>query len=277
MMLVRLDPNSSTINVLSVPRDLEVQHPEGGRSGPRSSTPPTRSAAPNLLIKTLQQQVFPGLKVNHIVDVNFGGFEDLVDAIGCVYTDVDHRYYNNTALHRLLEHRHPARLPEAVRTPTRWRSCASATPTPTSCATRASRTSSAGRRIQFSQNQIIQDKDTLLKIFGEHAQTDHDLHTTDGLINLFDLVAFSAGHTIKQIPFPAILLPCAPVAPTATARSADRRATSSPSRAPSSSAFHAFMSQPRVSPRPRRGPSAARANRRRQARRRRRAAAARRG
>ena len=28
MMLVRLDPNSSTINVLSVPRDLKVQIPE---------------------------------------------------------------------------------------------------------------------------------------------------------------------------------------------------------------------------------------------------------
>ena len=42
--------------------------------------------------------MFPGLKVNHIIDVNFGGFETLVNAIGCVYTDVDHRYYNNTAL-----------------------------------------------------------------------------------------------------------------------------------------------------------------------------------
>jgi anionic cell wall polymer biosynthesis LytR-Cps2A-Psr (LCP) family protein len=41
--------------------------------------------------------VFPELQVNHIVDVNFAGFEDLVNAIGCVYTDVDHRYYNNTA------------------------------------------------------------------------------------------------------------------------------------------------------------------------------------
>src|SRR5947209_7950408 len=30
MVLVRLDPNSSTINLLSVPRDLKVQIPEGG-------------------------------------------------------------------------------------------------------------------------------------------------------------------------------------------------------------------------------------------------------
>ena len=63
---------------------------------------------PNLLIKILKPEVFPGLQVNHIIDVNFGGFEDLINAIGCVYTDVDHRYYNNTVLDRLLEHRHPA-------------------------------------------------------------------------------------------------------------------------------------------------------------------------
>ena len=43
MMLVRLNANSPTINVLSVPRDLEVRHP--GRRRPPSSTAPTRSAA----------------------------------------------------------------------------------------------------------------------------------------------------------------------------------------------------------------------------------------
>ncbi len=40
--------------------------------------------------------MFPGLVVNHILDINFAGFSDLVDAIGCVYTDVDHRYFNET-------------------------------------------------------------------------------------------------------------------------------------------------------------------------------------
>ena len=36
MMLVRIDPNSSTINVLSVPRDLKVEIPEGGAARPPS-------------------------------------------------------------------------------------------------------------------------------------------------------------------------------------------------------------------------------------------------
>src|SRR5947209_7721037 len=96
MMLVRIDPNSSTINVLSVPRDLRVQIPEAGGLVTSKINATYSVGGPNLLIKVLRQQVFPGLQINHIIDVNFGGFEALVNAIGCVYTDVDHRYYNNT-------------------------------------------------------------------------------------------------------------------------------------------------------------------------------------
>ena len=42
MMLIRLDPNSSTINVLSIPRDLKVDIPGDGIA---RSTAPTRSVA----------------------------------------------------------------------------------------------------------------------------------------------------------------------------------------------------------------------------------------
>ena len=78
---------------------------------------------------------------------------------------------------------------------------------------------------QFSQDQIINNRDKLLKIFGAHAQTDQNLHTTDGLINLFDLVAFSAGHTIKQIPFPAQSAAVRAGAPTGQTPLSRRRAT----------------------------------------------------
>ena len=199
-----------------MPRDLKVQIPEGGALATNKLNAAYSIGGDNLLVKILEQQVFPGLKINHIIDVNFGGFESLVNAIGCVYTDVDHRYYNNTAYTdyssidiqpgyqklcgtdalEFVRFRHTdsdivrnARQQDFVR----W------------------------AKSQFSQNEIIQDEGTLLRIFGKHAQTDPDLHTTDGLINLFDLVAFSAGHAVKQVPFPAILLPCAPAAATATA------------------------------------------------------------
>jgi LCP family protein required for cell wall assembly len=209
MMLVRLDPSSSTINVLSVPRDLKVDIPERGGLATAKLNSTYSVGGPNLLVKVLKDQVFPNLQVNHIVDVNFGGFQALVNAIGCVYTDVDHRYYNNTALTNyssidiqsgyqklcgtdalaFVRFRHTdndivrnARQQDFIR----W------------------------AKDQYGASNLISNRDTLLKIFGQHTQTDANLHSVDGLINLFNLVAFSAGHTIRQVPFPAILLPCAP-------------------------------------------------------------------
>ncbi len=93
MLLVRLDASSSTINVMSLPRDLEVDIPGYGTNKLNAAY---SEGGWNLLIKTVQQNVFPQFVPNHIIDVNFSGFADLVNAIGCVYSDVDHRYYNQS-------------------------------------------------------------------------------------------------------------------------------------------------------------------------------------
>jgi LCP family protein required for cell wall assembly len=209
MMLVRLDPNSSTINVLSVPRDLKVQIPEHGGIFTDKINAAYSLGGPDLLLKIIRQQVFPGIHVNHIIDVNFGGFEALVNAIGCVYVDVDHRYYNNTAFTDYssidIQPGYQKLCGPAALAFVRFRH------TDTDLV-RNARQQDFLRWVksQYSVGQIISNRDTLLRIFGQHTQTDHDLHTTDGLINLFNLVAFSAGHAVKQIPFPAILLPCGP-------------------------------------------------------------------
>jgi polyisoprenyl-teichoic acid--peptidoglycan teichoic acid transferase len=203
MMLIRLDASSSTINLLSIPRDLRVQLPDGTAKLNAAYS----EGGPRLLINTLKRQVFPGLVVNHILDVNFGGFEDLVDAIGCVYTDVDHRYYNNTAQtdYSSIDVRPGYQKlcgPQALQF-VRFRHT-------DSDIVRNARQQDFIRwaKDQYSVSQIFNNRDKLLKIFGAHVQTDHSLHTTDGLINLFDLVLGAAGHEIKQIPFPAQFLPC---------------------------------------------------------------------
>jgi len=219
MMLVRLDPNSSTINLLSVPRDLEVQIPEGGVPVTSKLNAAYSVGGPNLLVKVLSQQVFPGLQVNHIIDVNFRGFSDLVDAIGCVYTDVDHRYYNNTAYtgyssidiqpgyQKLCGDN---QSPSGALAFVRFRH------TDTDIVRNARQQDFLRwAKTQFSASKLIGSRDKLLQIFGSNAQTDSNLHSIDGVINLFNLVAFSAGHTVKQIPFPAILLPCGTLAPAA--------------------------------------------------------------
>jgi polyisoprenyl-teichoic acid--peptidoglycan teichoic acid transferase len=249
MMLVRIDPGSTTINVLSVPRDLQVQIPEGGVMATGKLNSAYSIGGPGLLVKILKQEVFPGIQINHIIDVNFGGFQDLVNAVGCVYGDVDHRYYNNTALTdyssinlqpgyqklcgtdalEFVRFRHSdtdivrnARQQDFLR----W------------------------AKDQFSPDQIVKERNTLLRIFGQHAQTDGNLHTTDGLINLFNLVAFSAGHQVKQIPFPAILLPCAPVAATANNATDQTPCYVTANSGAEVGAYHSFMTPTTSQPKP---------------------------
>jgi LCP family protein required for cell wall assembly len=93
MLLVRLNAASSTINVMSIPRDLQVDIPGYGVAKINSAY---SDGGYGLLIRTIRANVFPHFRPNHIVDTNFTGFSDLVDAIGCVYSDVDHRYYNQS-------------------------------------------------------------------------------------------------------------------------------------------------------------------------------------
>ncbi len=241
MMLVRMDPSSSTINLLSVPRDLKVTIPEGGALVTNKLNAAYFYGGPGLLIKILQQQVFPGLKVNHVIDVGFGGFEKMIDAIGCVYTDVDHRYYNNTAVTDYssidLQVGYQKLCGADALSFVRFRHT-------DSDIVRNARQQDFIRwaKSQFTQDQIINDRNTLLKILGKNATTDHNLHTTDGLINLFDLAAFSSGGTVKQIPFPAVLLPCAPVAPTASSAVQQTPCyVGAASQQAEDAAFHAFM------------------------------------
>jgi LCP family protein required for cell wall assembly len=209
MLLVHIDPNSSTINMLSVPRDLEVQIPEGGALVTNRINAAYSIGGPGLLLRILRTQVFPGLRVNHVIDVNFGGFVALVNAIGCVYTDVDHRYYNNTAYTNYSSIDVQPGYQKLCGTPAlqfvRFRHT-------DNDIVRNARQQDFLRwaKQQFSISYLFDNKDRLVRIFGAHTQTDANLHTVDGLINLSNLLLFSAGHTIKQIPFPAIFLPCSP-------------------------------------------------------------------
>jgi LCP family protein required for cell wall assembly len=218
MMLVRLDPASSTINVLSIPRDLKVDIPGHGIDRINAAY---HAGGPNLMLKTIKQAVFPDLRVNHILDVNFGGFSDLIDAIGCVYSQVDHRYYNDTALtgyssidiqpgyQKLCGHNQSVSGALAF---VRFRH------TDTDIVRNARQQDFLRwAKDQYGTAQILNNKDKLLRIFGAHVKTDRSLHTTDGVLSLFDLVLNMSAHTVKSVPFPAILQPCVATAPGATA------------------------------------------------------------
>ena len=90
MMLVRLDPNLSVTPVLSIPRDLKVSIPGHGTDKINAAY---SLGGAKLSIQTIQDAT--GIEINHVINTDFKGFIQAVDKIGCVYTDVDRRYFND--------------------------------------------------------------------------------------------------------------------------------------------------------------------------------------
>jgi polyisoprenyl-teichoic acid--peptidoglycan teichoic acid transferase len=79
------------ITVMSIPRDLRVNIPGHGIDKFNAAY---SLGGPKLTLKTVKQVT--GIQdINHVVNVNFTGFANAVNAIGCVYVDVDHHYYHS--------------------------------------------------------------------------------------------------------------------------------------------------------------------------------------
>jgi LCP family protein required for cell wall assembly len=82
---------SDQITVLSIPRDLKVNIPG---HGPDRFNAAYSYGGPQLTLKVVKQ--LTGITdINHVVNVDFNGFADAVNSIGCVYVDVDHHYYHS--------------------------------------------------------------------------------------------------------------------------------------------------------------------------------------
>lgn len=79
IVLVRVVPATSSVALLSVPRDLLVNVPGIGTARINAAF----SGGPDLLVKTIQQDL--GIDVNHFAVVNFATFTDIADALGGVY------------------------------------------------------------------------------------------------------------------------------------------------------------------------------------------------
>ena len=91
IILARIDPGKG-VALLSLPRDLKVEIP--GHGTDKLNVAYTLGG-PKLSIKTVKN--LTGLAINHYVDVSFNGFAEGVNALGCVYVDIDRRYFNNNA------------------------------------------------------------------------------------------------------------------------------------------------------------------------------------
>jgi LCP family protein required for cell wall assembly len=97
IILVRLDPDKEATAVMSVPRDLKVDVPGHGRDRINAAY---ELGGPRLTVKTVKRLFSkPGnpFKINHIVNVDFGGFRKVVNYIGGVYVDIDRDYFNDNS------------------------------------------------------------------------------------------------------------------------------------------------------------------------------------
>ncbi len=93
-MIARVDPKRTSIELLSIPRDLLVTKPN---STSRTKINSTYNTGPQALIDTIRSNL--GVDVNHYVEVNFQSFKGLVDAIGGVPMYFDRPMYDkNTGL-----------------------------------------------------------------------------------------------------------------------------------------------------------------------------------
>ena len=102
MMLVSLDPQTNSMGILSIPRDLYVSVP-GYATLQRINTPMVlgelqcEGCGPNLAMQTAQNNL--GIRVNEFIAVDFSAFIDFVDLIGGIdvtttYTINDPAYPN---------------------------------------------------------------------------------------------------------------------------------------------------------------------------------------
>lgn len=99
MMLVRADPQTRTISLLSFPRDLLVPLycPDKQTGAPVAQGQGKINGAYALCqsqgsLATVKK--LTGLPINYLITVDFHGFKEVVDRIHGVWLDVDRRYYN---------------------------------------------------------------------------------------------------------------------------------------------------------------------------------------
>ena len=104
MMLIRADPTTKTISLLSFPRDLDVpiycpgSTASGARTGPATVVDHGRINSAYAYcgstgaLETVRH--LTNLPINYLISVNFLGFIAVVNKLGGVWMDIDRRYYN---------------------------------------------------------------------------------------------------------------------------------------------------------------------------------------
>ncbi len=215
-MLLRLDPDQSRIALMSIPRDLKVDIPGYGTNKFNAAY---TFGGPKLTLRMVKQ--LTGLQINHVVNVDFLGFVRAIDAIGCVWEDVDRRYYHSNLGVPPSEQYSEINIKAGYQrlcgkdalAYVRYRH------TDTDLVRSARQQDflrEARQRVPISK--LVGDYNKLIKIFTTY--TTSDISDAGQFLQVMKLFFDARGATIKEVHFPAVLGPSYVYA----SRSAIRRA-----------------------------------------------------
>ena len=94
LMLLRADPSTDSISLLSFPRDMRVEIRCPGRTPFFDKINAAYSyCGPQGSLQTVR--ALTGVDINYLMTVNFRGFRQIVDRLGGAWIDVDRRYFND--------------------------------------------------------------------------------------------------------------------------------------------------------------------------------------
>jgi LCP family protein required for cell wall assembly len=195
MILMRLDPSKGATALLSLPRDLKVHIPGYGYGKLNAAY---AEGGPRLTIRAIKELAH--IHINHVINVDFHGFSKAVNALGCVYVDVDRRYYNQSNAYAKIDIQpgYQRLCGQDSLSYVRYRH-------EDNDLVRAARQQDFLRQVkqQVSAFGIISKRNKLLRIFSHYTQS--DLDSRSGILRLLTLAIASAGHPIREVHFRAKL------------------------------------------------------------------------
>lgn len=203
MILVRLDPNKQTTAVLSVPRDLKVQIHYKGTVQTAKINDAYSLGGPSLIAETIKRILH--VQINHVVDIDFRGFRDAVNFLGCVYVDVDRRYFNDNS--------GPVKYATINIKPGYQKLCGQDALDYVRYRHEDTDLVRSARQQDFlsqlkdqnSVRKLFSDRAKLARLFGRYTHT--DIRGTNDVLRLIKLAIFSAGNPIREVHFRATLAP----------------------------------------------------------------------
>jgi LCP family protein required for cell wall assembly len=197
MMLVRLDPKKSSTSLMSLPRDLKVHIPGHGVAKLNEAY---SDGGVKLTVKTIKE--LTGLRINHVVNIDFRGFRKAVNALHCVYVDIDRRYYNQAEAYAKIDVQpgYQQICGEDALDYVRYRHT-------DNDIIRSARQQDFLRQMkqQIGVSKLIARRNKLIKLFGRYTQS--DIGSRTAVLRLLNIVVGSAAHPVHEIHFKAEIGP----------------------------------------------------------------------